>query len=103
MSNNDKAIQSIDLKIQQLKEEIKYKDSIEVMPARFTYDELKGMNLHSLKLVEISPFYTVFDQVPSASELFKQAYRELLNDFIKLRSTKMALAIDINGDANEKE
>lgn len=103
MTNNDKAIQSINIRIQQLKEEIKTKDSIEVMPGRFTYDELKGMNLHSLKLVETSPFYTVFDQVPSAGELFKQAYRELLNDFIKLRSTKMALSLDILGDENEKE
>lgn len=103
MGNNDKALKSIELKIKQIKEEIKTKDSLEVMPARFTYDELKGMNLHSLKLVEVSPFYTVFDQVPSAGELFKQAYRELLNDFIKLRSTKMALSLDTLGDENEEE
>ena len=103
MGNNDKALESIELKIKQIKEEIKTKDSVEVMPARFTYTELKGMNLDSLKLVEISPFYSVFDEAPSTPTLFKQAYRELLNDFIRLRSTKIALAMDLQGDKNEEE
>lgn len=76
-------------------------DSVGVIPARFTYDELLEMNLDSLKLVKTSPFYSVFDDYANQPQLdeFKSAYLTLLERLIAAKSTTLAKSLEKLNDS----
>lgn len=90
---------------EKLIEEIKQADSMEVLPARFTYKELQQMNYEGLQLVKVSPFYSLFDidGRDTTTSTWKEAYMELLEDMIKHSSTKLARALDKANGPREKD
>lgn len=90
---------------QKLIEDIKQADSMEVLPARFTFKELLDMNYEGLQLVKMSPFYSFLDlnEKTAYNSPWKEAYLAVLEDLIEKSNTKLARALDEANDQDRKD